>query len=213
MGSITPAIFGLLGVIVGAALTTLKEWWFQRERDKKEREYLAIQVSGQLERFVSGCVEVVQDDGFYRGQRGGGGEAAVQARAPTFEPEKLNVEWRSLDADLMYAILDFPARGDEAASWIESAHENAFPPDFEEFYEERQYQYAKLGLAASSLAARLRQSVRLPPRPAPEGAFDPLAFMRQNVLESEQRRKKWKEDAAPWHIAPDVRVISNDGEG
>jgi hypothetical protein len=205
------AIFGLIGVIVGAALTTLKEWWFQRQKDKKEREYLVIQVSGQLERFVAGCVEVVRDDGTYHGQRDKNGECHVQVPAPTFAPETLNVEWKSLDARLMYEILDFPSRVAEADSWIESAHENAFPPDFDDLFEERQYQYAKLGLAASSLAARLRDSLGLPPRPAPEGHWDPLDFMRQNVSATEQKRKELKERHAPWHVVPEISTISIDG--
>ena len=45
---LAPAIFGLLGVFVGAVLATLKELWFGYRNDGKNARYLAVQVVGQL---------------------------------------------------------------------------------------------------------------------------------------------------------------------
>ncbi|CAE6695873.1 MULTISPECIES: hypothetical protein [Paraburkholderia] len=202
------AIFGLVGVIIGAiltaTLTVVRELWFQRRKDAKDREYLAVQVSGQLERYVAECMEVARDYGLYQGQRNALNECEAQAEEPKFEPELLKVEWKSLPVDLMYEILDFPIRAEEAKRHSDSAYEHAFPPDYEDWFVERQYQYAKLGLAASSLAARLRDNVGLPPRPAPDKYFNPLEFMANRVLQVEQQRKTWEREAMLGHTAPTI---------
>jgi hypothetical protein len=211
------AVFGLVGVIIGAiltaALTVLREIWFQRRKDAKDREYLAIQVSGQLERYGAGCVEVVRDYGRYQGQRNAQGECEVQAEEPKFEPELLKVEWKSLPVDLMYEILDFPIRAEEAKRHSDSASEHAFPPDYEDWFVERQYQYAKLGLAASSLAAKLRDNVGLPPRPAPDKYWNPLEFMANRVSEVEQQRKKLEQNAVSWQTVAATSPTSEDWGG
>jgi hypothetical protein len=186
------AIFGLIGVVVGAFLTAIlalaRELWIQSRKDAKERECLAIQVSCQLERYVAGCVGVVADDGLYQGQTNEHGEREEQATPPKFEPELLKVEWKSLEVGMMYEILDFPLRAEEAKSYIDSVAEHAFPPDHWEWFEERQYQYAKLGLHAASLAARLRDSAGIPARPATTGPWDPLAFMAERLAKIEIKR-------------------------
>ncbi|MEK6292468.1 MAG: hypothetical protein V4793_13985, partial [Paraburkholderia tropica] len=112
------AIFGLIGVIVGAVLTALREAWFQQKKMEKEREYLAIRVAGELEAFVAGCREVAGDDGLYRGETDENGYHTVQVDAPTLELGKLNVEWKSLDVSLMYEVLDFPLQIALAASHV-----------------------------------------------------------------------------------------------
>lgn len=149
------AIFGLAGVALGALLTVAKEWWFQRRRDRKDAEYLAIQVSCMLERYVSRCAEVVGDDGLCEGQPDENGCRRIQVSVPKFEPELAKVEWKSLPAALMYEVLDFPNKTEIASGSVNAAFEyGATPPDFEEGFEERQYQFATLGIEASRLAKK-----------------------------------------------------------
>jgi hypothetical protein len=95
------AIFGLLGVALGALLTVAKEWWFQRSRNRKDAEYLSIQVSCALEKYVAHCANVVSDDGLSYGQPNKDGYRETQVLPPKFEPESLMVEWMSLPANLM----------------------------------------------------------------------------------------------------------------
>lgn len=202
------AIFGLVGVIVGALLTAIREAWFQRKKMDKEREYLAIRVAGELEAYVAGCREVAGDDGLYRGQTDKDGFHKIQVQAPTLDLGKLDVEWKSLDVSLMYKILDFPSQIARAESHVDASDENAFPPDFDEFFEERQYQYSLLGLSASSLAARLRANVGLPPKPEEEGDFTMLNYMRRVVTDSEQRRREWRQ--SPWNQVPVIDTKADD---
>ena len=181
------AIFGLVGVALGAVLTVAKEWWFQRSRNRKDAEYLSIQVSCALEQYAAHCANVVADDGLCYGQPDKDGYSRIQVSSPTFEPESLKVEWKSLPANLMYEVLDFPYKAEVAEKRVDSAFEYAAtPPDFDEGFEERHFQYATLRIAASKLAAKLRQHIGLPARSA--GDWDPVCYMEEKKSAIELRR-------------------------
>lgn len=159
------AIFGLVGVVLGALLTVAREWWLQSRKTRKDAEYLSIQVSCELERYVARCAEVVGDNGLCEGQPDEHGCHAIQVEQPKFDPMSLNVEWKSLPAKLMYEILDFPYKNEIANQSIHMKFEYvASPPDYWEGFEERQFQYATLGIAASQLVTKLRKHVDLPAR-------------------------------------------------
>ncbi|HLB16206.1 MAG TPA: hypothetical protein VJM14_14835 [Burkholderiales bacterium] len=102
------AVFGLIGVLVGAILTGVREWWFQNRKNKKDAEYLAIQVSCQLGRFIAGCAGVAGDDRLCEGQTDKDGYSSIQVESPTLALNDLKVEWKVLPANLLYSILQFP---------------------------------------------------------------------------------------------------------
>jgi hypothetical protein len=181
------AIFGLVGVALGALLTVAKEWWFQNSKNRKDAEYLSIQVSCALEQYVARCAGVVADDGLCEGRPDEHGYRSCQVSPPKFEPESLKVEWKSLPANLMYEVLDFPYKAEVASQSVDGAFEYAAtPPDFDEGFEERQFQYATLGIAASKLAAKLRKHVKLPARSA--GDWDTVRYMEEQKSAIELRR-------------------------
>lgn len=188
------AIFGLVGVVLGALLTVVREWWFQSRKTRKDAEYLSIQVSCELERYMSKCAEVVSDDGLCEGQPGKDGCHSIQVQAPKFDPISLNVEWKSLPVNLMYEILDFPYKAEIANQAISAAFEyDAGPPDYLEGFEERHLQYATLGLAASQLATKLRVFVDLPARSV--GDSNPVRYMEEKkcAVESERAMRAARE--------------------
>jgi hypothetical protein len=180
------AIFGLIGVALGALLTIAREWWFQSRKNRKDAEYLSVLVSCELERYVTRCAEVVGDDGLSEGRPDEHGYCTIQVEAPKFEPLAFGVEWKSLPASLMYEILDFPYKAEVARRAVSAAFEYAAPPDFEEGFEERQLQYATLGIAASQLVARLRNYAGLPTRSI--GEWDPVLYMEEQKAAIEVQR-------------------------
>lgn len=183
------AIFGLVGVILGAVLTVAREWWSQRVKDSKDAAFLAVQVVGQLDRFVAGCASVVSDDGLSEGRPDEQGYRRTQVTPPKFEPENFKVEWKSLPLELMFGVLDLPYKIGAANHSIEGAYEyQATPPDFEEFFEERQYQYALLGIEAARLSTALRHHAKLPLRVAKE--WDPVGYMLQEKSKIEDFRQE-----------------------
>ena len=191
------AIFGLVGVLLGAVLTVAREWWFQQKRDRKDAEFLFVQVLGQLDRYVAACANVVADDGLFHGQPDVDGYRRTQVSPPKFEPDLLKVEWKALSLTLMYEILDLPYRAEIASQCVSAAFEcAAMPPDFEEGFEARQFQYAVLGLDAARLAAKLREHAGLPGRTG--GVWDPVAYMAEQKALIDRER----EQAASRHRLP-----------
>lgn len=140
------AVFGLIGVIVGAVATLGREWLFQSLRNKKEREHLCVVVVCALDALVLDCANVVSDDGTYGGQPADGGNYYTQVATPEFEIDALKVEWKSLPAKLMYKIMDIPGRIRRANASIDAAELNSSPPYREEVFAERALQYSTLGV-------------------------------------------------------------------
>lgn len=183
------AIFGLVGVALGALLTVVREWWFQSRKNKKDAEYLSILVSCELERYAARCDAVVRDDGLCEGQPDESGSRSVQVEIPKFEPYAFSVEWKSLPAHLMYEVLNFPYKAELANESVSAAFEYlAAAPDYSEGFEERQLQYACLGLAALNLAAKLRSYVGLPSRDISE--WNPTEYMEKCKTDIQLRRKE-----------------------
>ena len=178
------AISGFVGVVVGAGLTYLKEAQIQRSKTKKEREYLAILVSSELDRFAAGCADVAGDDGVPDAQ----GEFFARVKAPKFEPHLLTVDWKSLPARLMYDVLALPFRAEQVAGYVASVAEHDDPPDYAELFQTRQYEYARLGLAAATFAKQLRREVGIEDEPFVE--WSPLSFMRERMECIERTRSE-----------------------
>lgn len=184
------AVIGLIGVIVGAIITGTKELWMAWRSCQKDGKYLAIRVVSIFDRYVEGCTEVVSDDGLYQGQRDADGCRHLQASLPEFEIQSLDVDWKAIPANLMYEILSFPNLINTANHRIDGAFEYAAgPPDYEEGFEERQYQYAVLGLKAASLADQLRSNYGVPVRENSD--WNPVEYLNKQkckIFENQEKR-------------------------
>jgi hypothetical protein len=189
------ALIGFLGVLVGAFVTAFKEWLFKNRDQKKKVEYLAIRVCSMLDRFVYACADVVEDNGTSQGQREADGSLSPQTDLPEIGFDALNVDWQSLPATLSYHVLTLPNEVERAKMSIHAASEHAFPPDYEEAFEARQMEYAKLGLRAAELSNALRKFAKLPEREVRE--WDPLDTLRARL--------------EPSVIETTVRVIGTSG--
>jgi hypothetical protein len=187
------AVFGLVGVVVGALLAGIREWWFQNRKNKKDAEYLVIQVSCRLEKFIAGCAGVAGDDGLCEGQTDKDGYSFIQVEAPTLVLSDLEVEWKVLPVNLMYAILQLPYKAELVAQWTRYEFNHASPPDYSEAFEERQLQYSILGIDASRLVTQLLKHVALPEAKPDE--WDPIAFMREQKARIDGLRQKRATDS------------------
>ncbi|MGI8568578.1 MAG: hypothetical protein ACR2KT_05665 [Methylocella sp.] len=176
------AASGLLGVIVGSGIPWLKETLSER----KHARYLAIRVVCILDKFVEGCVDVVNDDGLREGQRDADGFLDPQVNLPDSPSFPTDVDWRSIKHDVMYRVLSLPRDVEIAKRSISHSSEFSDPPDFKEFFEDRQYQYACLGLTAAKLARDLRNTYSIPDRDF--GHWNPVKNLRDKKDTIEQQR-------------------------
>jgi len=169
-------------------LNLLKDLLFQRGQNKKDIQYITTQIVLALDRFAVNCAAAVADDGLLNGQTDVDGCRSTQVPDPTFDLNTPEPEWKLLPTKIMHALVHFPNDIDIANSLISAASEHAFPPDYEEAFDERQYQYAKLGIKASRVASDLRAFAKLPPREA-EG-WDAVKYLEDQLAVIVDRRKK-----------------------
>lgn len=163
-GNIITAAVGFIGVIVGSIIPWIKDSLYQRKTRRLHGAYLAVRVANILDEFVDKCVEVVQDDGTRMGRaaerdKNGFDLFIPQVRCPDAPVFPSDLDWKSIDTNLMNRILSFPNSVRGANSAIDFVGSDiASPPDFQELFEERGEQYAKLGLEALRIASVLRRS-------------------------------------------------------
>lgn len=165
----TSAIIGLIGVVIGSALTILKDVLMSSGQRRSHAEYAAIRIVCILDEYLDKCVGVVLDDGTAYGQPAGRtnqGEEFLspQVKLPSPPDYPNDIDWKSVRTRLMYRALALPNRARETDQYIAGCAEHAFPPDYEELFEARHEGYAKLGLEAHQLAGEMRTAYRIAPR-------------------------------------------------
>lgn len=149
------AVFGLLGVLIGSGLTWFQTYWMNKKEKDRNARYLAIRVVCVLDKFLENCAEVVNDDGLSFGQRNAEGCLEPQVKAPEGPLYPEDVDWNSIDHELMYRILSLPSEVDGAKSIISFTWNITGPPDFEEWFDERTFWYSQFGLQAYKLTEEL----------------------------------------------------------
>ncbi|UKE78245.1 hypothetical protein [Xanthomonas graminis] len=180
------------GVIVGWLLAQLGDIWKRRRERKADSAYLGATVLIQLERLIHGCASVAGDNGMAYGRPAGRTEDGEeyyleQTQAPELTWEGLNVEWKSIDPNLMYTILSIPLELDEAKDYIQGVSEYD-DPSYGTYIDERQLRFAELGVMVADLAEKLRLATGVPRRPAKE--WNPDSYLRERLKELSQRQEK-----------------------
>ncbi len=161
--AIISAAAGISGVLLGNGFSALKEWLIHRSKRQKDTAYLAIIVVSHLDRFANGCSNVAYDDGTECGRPAGGEEYAATIKPPEFQPLDIEVEWKALPQDLMYAILRLPDQQEQIRIKLAGIAEyDDDYPEHTEYFWVRRSAYADLGLQASNLALRLRKHTGMP---------------------------------------------------
>lgn len=160
----TEAVFGLIGVLIGSSISWFQTYWTNKQIENKNAKYLAIRVVCILDKYLEDCADVVNDDGLSYGQRTSEGclEPQVKIPAPPIFPD--DVDWKSIDHELMYKILSFPSDIIAGNKIINFSTDIASPPDFEEWFEERRYYYSQFGLTAYKLSEELSMTYNIKKR-------------------------------------------------
>ncbi|MGO0792309.1 hypothetical protein ACTOWA_20800 [Herbaspirillum seropedicae] len=190
---------GLIGMRWGAGLTARRELDKEAKQEKKDAIYLAIIVGSYLEDFANACVAVMYDDGTEYGRPADAESGYHQATVPTpaIDPLSLDVNWKTLQPDLMDEILSLPYRTERLKQKLSAVNENDLPPDFAETFWERQYGYACLAQDVAKMASRLRTSVGLPSLPHSDDKWDRRQQIEERIKDLEERR-----DSQPLRPAP-----------
>lgn len=184
------ALIGLFGVIVGAVITIASEFIKEYTKRKRSASYSAIRLISILQAYMSACYNVVQDDGTSCGQPAGRTESGemyhvVQVKTPDTLSFPDDIEWRSLDEQIMHRILAFPSSAQDTDKDIAAAAEISFLPDLEELFIARQLGYSQLGLEAITIVESLRQryNIEAPIKSKLSPGFDYKRFFENKIQE------------------------------
>ena len=151
----TEAIFGLIGVIIGSGITWLQTYLIKKRDEAKNARYLAIRCVCVLDKFVEDCMEVIKDDGLSFGERNKDGYLEPQVIAPGPPVFPNDVDWRSVDQEIMHKLISFPSEVEAGDRMIEFTKNIANPPNFEEWFLERKFYYCTFGNHAYNLSNEL----------------------------------------------------------
>lgn len=136
-------------------LAVKRDWHAQQERHAR---YLAIRLVTTLDTFILNCSDVASD----HGEADERGDYGTTAPVPALIlPD--DVEWKSLEPSILYDVMALPNQidlADRSISFV--ADMIATPPDYSEFFNERQERYARLGLTALEIANKLRTQFEIP---------------------------------------------------
>ncbi|WP_211222804.1 hypothetical protein [Paludibacterium yongneupense] len=194
VSAIISAAAGISGVLLGNSFVAIKEFVIGWRRRKKETEYLAIIVVSHLDRFANGCSAVAYDDGTEYGRPAGqGGICVSTVAAPEFLPLDLDVQWKALPKDLMYAILLLPDQREQIQNKLAALGDlDDDPPYYPEYFWTRQRDYADLGLQASNLAQRLREHAKMPPVEHKPGEWNRDQALTDVIKTLDERREAYE---------------------
>lgn len=184
----TEGIFGLVGVLVGALITWIESYYSNRRTEKKNAKYLAIRVVCILDKFMEDCADVVKDDGLQFGQRTPDGFLHPQISVPNIPVFPDDVDWRSIDHELMYKILSFPSDIAAGNKLIDFTKNISGPPDCEDWFDERKYHYASFGLTANRLAGELCSKYAIQKKRY--NNWDPAADLERELSAATQRKQR-----------------------
>ncbi|AYM99179.1 hypothetical protein [Chryseobacterium sp. 3008163] len=151
----TEAIFGLIGVLVGSAISWFQSHWTSKKEAEKSARYLAIRIVCILDKYMEDCAAVVKDTGLCEGQRTADGCLQSQVRPPDSPKYPEDVDWKSIDPDLMFALLSFPSEIEDGNRMISATNIIAYPPDYQDWFDERRFYYCQFGLIAHKLSNKL----------------------------------------------------------
>ncbi|MBS0455382.1 MAG: hypothetical protein JSS14_29130 [Proteobacteria bacterium] len=202
---VVSAIAALGGVYLGNRLTIRREEKKEQRDRERSATFLAVQALAHLERFIAGCLSVAYDDGTEYGRPSNGDYHQATVDPPSFEPDSLDVDWKSLPTELMYRILEIPYLLEQIQNRLSDERFDD-PPDYHEYFLTRRMRYAELGLEVHATAEMLRGHARLPQRrTADEIAYqvDALDSIREGRaadlkrFESRLAQQQLK-DAADW---------------
>lgn len=183
----TEAIFGLVGVLIGSGITWFQTFWVNKQELNRSARYLAIRVACVLDKYVEDCAAVVRDDGLSYGQRTSEGflEPQVKSPGPPVYPD--DVDWKSIDHEMMYKLLSFPSDVEGGEGIISAAWDIASPPDYEDWFEERAFWYAQFGLAAYALAEDLSNKYGIQKKTYKN--WNPVAELKKELEALHKRRE------------------------
>lgn len=188
------------GAAIGAVfLTHLFTVWRENQAAEKKlkqaRQFIAIELVFRLEDFADSCSDVAADTGRDEDEdKDPDSEYLQHTYKPTVTfPElsftEVSGDWQVLDVRLMYRTRELTVLQQEANRVISFVGNTDLDGKREEYFRERQYQYARLGLKAIVQVRRLRKMAGFPDTRLDNDSEWSVQRTLKDVWKSERRRR------------------------
>lgn len=151
------ALIGLVGVVIGSAITQFSTWYLHRKGNETKVRFLAIRAIVALEAFATDCAfkltNTVRD---------------VESEGQVYfeQPDDIHLpddgDWSYIDPDVAFEILELPHRVQAARQGIEFIID--VTGDTYEGRKLRNKEFSKIALSAFQAAAKLRNQLSLEAR-------------------------------------------------
>lgn len=155
----------------------------KRRREKEDTEqkresefrYIVIELIFRLEEFAQKCALVAADDGIAPQVDA---ELVASVADPVLTLEDIDGEWKSIPPGLLYFIRELPVRQRSIRPVLEEVNDKLWdPPENAHWFDERQRQYARIGLSSIRLVRRLRRLGGYPETRLADGVYSPMQVM------------------------------------
>jgi len=190
------ALSGLFGAIIGGVIVVSGQYILAEVLRRRDANYAAIRIVCLLEEYFEKCVEVVLDDGTFQGQPAGRtneGQEYLKPRVslPTTIAYPDDINWKSLSPKLMFRSFKLSNASISINRSIVAASQDAFPPDYEEYFAARHEGYARLGIEALDLSKAFKKAYGISEETKSDSYlyWDPEERLRSTLKEIEDRRK------------------------
>lgn len=151
----TEAIFRLIGALVGSGISWFKSQWPTKKVTEKNARYLAISMVCILNKYMEYCANLFKDDGLSEGQRSAEGCLSAEVKIPAVPSYPDEIDWKSIDPDLMFALLSFATEIEDENRMIDATEIISMAPDYQDWVDERKLHYCNFGLMAHKLSKEL----------------------------------------------------------
>ncbi|MDP9573877.1 UNVERIFIED_ORG: hypothetical protein J2W66_004380 [Agrobacterium larrymoorei] len=185
-GAVLPGFFVAIsaGVLLWG-LNWLREWLTAKWNRQTQAEVLAFGLATELDRLISACSDVVGDPRMEDPQTG-------LTEATTDTPTMIlgdNLPWSSFPKSLHYRIRALPNKIDAAIKSCAAEGEwGDGPPDYADYFREREFRFAWIGLEATSL--RIELSNKYGVEYLDRGSWEPEEQFKGKIAEIERRKEK-----------------------
>ena len=201
--AITPGLFvALVGGVVLWGLNWLREWLMAKWNRHTEAEVLAFSLASELDRLISECSEVV-DDPRYEDPKTGMTEATVSTPMLTWGE---HLKWSAFPKSLHYRIRALPNKIDIAnKSCSAEAEWGDGPPDYYDYFREREFRFAWIGLEATALRFELSKTYGV--EYLDRGSWEPEEQFKDKIAEVEKYKELLANHPEPSFM---IRRITNE---
>lgn len=195
---VTPVVSffaAILGLWLASRLTEVREGKKEKVRIEKEAIYIAILLTAHLDKVITACIQVTFDDGTSEGQPAGRDRETYQATtsSPEFDPLIIECDWRVLPTELMQGVLELSHKIERLNNKHAIIAEAEGPPDYGDYFETRQFDFAQLGLETAKLMSDLRKHAGIPFKELTDGEWSRSEMFTDKMDAIEVARREYDE--------------------